>query len=562
MKGDMRMSLNLIGDFNPNGQLGFGGNHSQAMASTDGKAVLYVFKPYLANMDDIAIRSMTYGFDDNFLEGTREIIDVAKRGAAQGSTLIQELGSAVNLNDNMMSAFSPTMMIRMAHLADKWRFVLILTESANDDLNIGNSFVAKPSNSSIRRIYNGFFEDEPFNPLTFASQRRTLNPNSFMVFTHKTIVGMATTHGRMGPTTMLNTHDSEEIIRPQVTSALAIPASEQTNELFVMTPQNCMAGIASDDQGFSYSVPGAYSNVTNDSSSTVVPDFLEQPKHNIGHVVRGLIHHQEEIIARTAISHNRLDSFFGDAFLDDGLARGQLGRHLGVSRSRRQSVFDLDVDDKISTSTLNDMVRGDLDIVCCDIDRPDYYETADQRIESMCHQYSALMAAVICPILNSAGLLEMSFQYEVMQRAGRKEDRFITRDAVPCYTIHPNEVVRMAKAVEFELVSGVLRTIFESKGDFVIAVNASTTGTTAVRLHLVGQGHHSPVDFEVPSFMGGIISPLIGGRIANAYNSEAIESLYGITSGMASPGVQFNDDDLAFQNAANHFTLDAELDYD
>ena len=543
------MSLNLTGSYFGNNDFGHSQQNATNIMETGHKAILYVFKPYHNQFGDVGLRPFQYHFDENFVAETQQINDLSKRGTAQASSLISNLRSSTNLNDHMLPSFQSSMMLNSSRLSDRHRFILILTEKANSLIS-GNTLVSSDSNSQVRRIYTGFFEDEPFNPTTFSNNRQTLNPNSFMVITHKTIVGTSVDHGRLGARTEINTQSSEEIVNSQLLQSLIGRERGVSDGLFLMTPENCINSIDTNDDGYSIAVPGAHSDISRDQGNNIVADILEQPGHNVAQIVKGMIRFQDDVTHRSRLSTHKVDNYFENDFMDESMSRVKLGRYMSLPRSRKSSIFDLDYDSRISPADIDKMVNGDLQVVPFDLERPIYYETADQMETSVTNQYSFLIASVVVPILNSAGLNAMTFEYQIAQINGQIQEDFRTNGAEPNWPVPQNDLLSMAKAVEVELVSGILSTIFHSKGDFHVVVSANVTGMTIVRLSLVGQGYKNQVDFELPSCMGGLISPLIGDSSSNANNSEAIEVLYNVATGTNNISSNFNDDDRSFMNLA------------
>ena len=160
------------------------------------------------------------------------------------------------------------------------------------------------------------------------------------------------------------------------------------------------------------------------------------------------------------------------------------------------------------------------------------------------------------PILNAAGLSEIQFEYQKAFVRGEVKSNFRIISAAANWNVGDDETAQMVRAVMTELNKGVFDTIYQSKGDFHVLVSAFATGITTVRLSLVGQGYKCDIDFELPSYLGGIISPLIGTDINNTDNSQSIESLYGIATGSAAPGNFFNQDDVDFMNHSNTLDFD------
>lgn len=533
-----------------------GKNHANLMAN-DVKALLYVFSPNSRGIGDVAMRPLAYQWDENFLQGVQEITDQSRRGVDFNSSLVEEMMNHKNFSDNMTVSHAPSFNLRTSLLNDKWRFILILTDKGTDLIGVNTVMAAQGGNNQIRRIYTGYFEDEPFNPTTISSYRRTLNPHSYMTITHKTVVGLTKTHGMYGVETQINTRTSEEIILPHVTTSLAgMSGFNQRNELHLMTPENCVNSFQTTEDGYSLATPGISSNITNDVGARQVSDLFEQPEHNVNYVLKGLLKTQDDHNNRKRMSTRKSSHYFDDDFLGESFHRSSFARNLSLPASRNMSPFDLDVNSKISAQDLDNMVNHDLDVIPLDMETPMFYETADQTEISVTNRYSFLIATVMSPILNSAGLNEYQFEYQrALIRNEVKED-FRTISAAGNWVVPNEDLAAMVRAVQTELSKGIFETIFQSAGDFHVMVSAFATGITTVRLSLVGQGYKCQVDFELPSYLGGIISPLIGTDINNADNTSSIESLYGIATGSAGPGNYFNEDDLAFRDHANTVNFD------
>jgi hypothetical protein len=204
-------------------------------------------------------------------------------------------------------------------------------------------------------------------------------------------------------------------------------------------------------------------------------------------------------------------------------------------------------------------VNGDLDVISFDLERPMYYETADQMQMSVVNQYSSLIAFVVGPLLQAGGLNAMQFEYQAAKMRNEFVWDFKTHSAEPNYNVPTHDLLGMAKAVESELINGIFDTIYRSVGDFHVLVSANVTGMTTVRLNLVAQGYRTYQDFEIPTCMGGLITPMIGNSLNNAHNAEAVETLYSIATGTyLGPQSKFNDDDRNFEAIANEFTTRAK----
>jgi len=558
-KGDKVMSFDNGGGYFgiPNSYEMPVNKNQMGLLNTDVKAIMYVFSPNQKGIGDVSLRPLTYHFDESFFNSVQEISEQTMRGTDWSPALVDHLMTTKNLSNNMTVSTQPAFDLRTSLLNDKWRFTLLLTDSGSELIGMNTMMSSSSGGRKIRRIYTGYFVDEPFNPTTLSSFKRTLNPNSVMVITHKTVMDMMTNSTRFGPETNMTTRSSEEIIIPQVTKSLiSLDGYSRPRELHLMTPSNCMNSFGMGDDGSSFAMPGITSNITNETQSAPIYDLFEQPEHNVGHVLKGILKTHDDFNNRKRMSTRKAEHFAGEEFLGESFQRSAFAKHLDLPRSRPMGILDLDINKSISALDLSAMLNDDLDIIPIDMQAPMFYDTADQKEISVTNQYSFLISSIMSPILNAAGLSEMQFEYQKAFVRSEVKSNFRIISAAANWNVGEEETARMVRAVMTELDSGVFDTIYQSKGDFHVLVSAFATGITTVRLSLVGQGYKCDVDFELPSYLGGVISPLIGTDINNTDNSQSIESLYGIATGSASPGKYFNQDDLDFMEHANNVSFD------
>lgn len=516
-------------------------------------AVLYVNRPFSNQFRDVAIRPFGYRFDDNFLGEVQELNQLAKTGQARDSSGFVDLRERRNLNDYMTVPTHPTMILNASQLSDRWRFVLILTDSTRGLATSHTMLGPVGSPSKTRRIYTGYFEDEPLNPVT-----RTPNPNAWMVITHKTIVGTENRPGAFGNDFRLINRASEEIVHPAYNRALMTPfmKGQADNRTYLMTPDNLEAAIEVGRDGLSTVVPGAHLDITYDSANSRFSDVLEQPMHNIGHVIKGMVRFQNESLRRDSLSHYNIERMMEDPSSDEHRMRKNLNKYMEFPLSKPLSPLDLDVNDRISVDKLDAMVGGRLGVQEMGIARPLYHETTNAMEGSMANQYASMIASVIPPLLNSAGLSSMRFHYEAAHRMGGPVEQFIVDGLSSCFEAPDDTKLRLGTAVEVELRHGIFKTIWESVGDFALVADVHTTGITTVQLCLVGQGQSDWTIFEVPTCLGGLVSPLVGDLSTVTWNSNQMELLFGIATGTQAASQHPTEEMIDYQAFANSITAD------
>jgi hypothetical protein len=556
------MNLDLGPGFDTVSDFGYRDQNMPRIMDTNEQAVLYVFRPYAGQFQDVAFRSYQYNFDENFVQDLQERTDLAQRGNTSDFKVLEDLMVNHNLNDHITAAFQPSLTLQSRHLANVWRFILVFTQKANQLIG-ANTLAHSPMNSEIRRIYNGFFVEEPFNPATISNNKRTLNPHAMMTITHKSTLSTKIDSGRLGREVSINAQVSEEIIAPNLVTDLVAYNGLGADDWFLMTPENCLNGLEESADGSVLAMPSIHSNVSGDKGNQVVADFLELPNHNVGHAVKGMLRFQTDTTTRNQLGINQPVSRFEDEFLDEATNRQKMANYLGVKRSHYSDpTTDLDVDSQISAAELDRRVNNMLKVVDFAIERPIYYDTLDQSDLNIQNQYSALISYIVVPLLNTAGLNSINFMYQVVRRGGQVHEEFLTRNSEPTWPVPAFTKTKMEKAVEMELVHGVFHTMFNSVGDFHVLVEANVTGFTKVRLNLVGQGGpRNNTDFEMPSCLGGLISPLIGDDVTNVENTNALEKLYAVASGTYSKdGLDDHGQLLRNNSDLNQFLNTARID--
>lgn len=535
------MSFSSFGSNFDGVNIGYEAPQAQNLFSGNDHAVLYVFPPKQGQVSDMALRPLQYNFDDNFFGQAQEISSQALRGTNRSSVLVESLMRQGNLNDQMIVNMTPTFTMRTSLLSEKWRFLLILTEQ-NKPMGMG-TFASTLSPSSNRYIYTGFFEDEPFNPLTFGASR-TLNENCFMVITHKSLVSANTRMGRFGSESFVNTMQSDSIVHAGLTRDL-VADNISSRGLQLMTPDNCVTSSEQSSDGFTYASYGK-SSLINDNGAVAVQGKFEQPAQNVRGVLEGILLNQEETNQRKSISVYHRNEILDD-YTEDTLRRNSLSSFLQGRTSPLVSKFDLDVNSRISSADLDKMVNGTLTVVPIDMQKPMFYDTADTTESSMVNQYSSLIGTVVPQIISFAGLNSLQFRYDAMVMNGVTQDQFFIERAEGIYQMTPDEIRQRVAAVQFELSRGIFDVILRAVGAFSVLIKVDVSGMTQIRLSLIDQGKTNFADFEIPSFAGGIITPMIGDDVLMAGNSQSIETLYGIATGTLESGRPFGDRDLEFK---------------
>lgn len=495
-------------------------------------AVLFLFKPHQDTIKDVSARPFLYQFDAGLVADVQELAHGAARGINE-NRLVEDIVQKNKFTDSVIPSHQPAFHLRTSQLTDFWRFILIFSESSTGLVSPGGNFVG--NGQSVKRIYTGFFNDEPISQSFVAGRRAGYNEKARMTITHKTVVGTGRTVDQFGPRTINRSYASEQITHPNLVASLAAPSTGtglNDMPLSLMTPQRCLSLIDVADDNSVVAVPGAALTLGNEGGVGQFSDVLEQPVHNVSQIMRGIVGANEEIMARRSLSTRSAGYDYDTDFLGESLKRRSIANNMEIPIRSSTSIFDLDVNRSITIADLDRMVGGTLAIRPADEQRPAMYDLANQSDVNMTNQYSSLISAVICPILAAAGLNQIDFTFQIAEMRNQVVPDWHVRRAAPSWPVSDNnELLRMVNAVKFELEKTLFETIFRSKGAFSVNVVADSTGFTTVQLFLVDQGIRNAGLFETPTFLGGTVSPLIGDEISMTSNSQQLEGLIGAAVG-------------------------------
>ncbi len=542
------MTLNLF-DSTAGSGLGFVGQNQDNLLNTRDKAVMYIFRPHVRQFEDVAIRPYSYSFDENFLNTASEMIDMVSKNYTRPSVDMYR----GNLNDYLMPEKAPSLLVRASNLENHYRFILIITESGSG-LITNHTQAASSSSSQMRRIYTGFFNDEPFNPLTHIGGKRTYNRSALLIVTHKTKLNSTYGSGPYGGTMQLSNLRSDEIINPELSKSLTVSLRSNVPSLRLMTPDNLIGSLSfNSDEGTAFSMPGSQSNLLEDQGVIPMADILEMPSENVSTLLNGIMSYQDEQSHYERLSTKRAKAHWEDEFLDEAQKRAKLVHHLKLPRANdHHSEFDFDLNRPISLGFVDDQCDGHLVIQDIDLPTPQFYETADQREIGTVNQFSYLIATVLPPLLNTAGLNRLQFDYQIAESRGQVQRQFRPYGSeAQIAGVPTQDLFSMIKAVEYELINGIFDVIYRSVGAFGVMVDCSVTGNTIVRLNLADHGvkYRNTADFVMPSSLGGLISPMIGDDLIFTSNAQNTANMIDHVTGVGDRREQ--DDFLRY--AANRY---------
>ena len=515
------------------------------IGDTKEKASLIIFAPTRGFFQDTAVRPLMYNFDQNFTSKIEELTKASTIDAIGSGAATDYMQNTFNLNDYMTMHQQANIGLNASHLNDFFRFILIFTNDRDDLITGSTMFSSSGGASSIRRIYTGFFMDEPVNMRTYSSHHRTYNQHARMVFTHKTRMS-SIIDSALGGRQKLTTQSSENVLPVDIFNQVKSTSllGHEAGSRFMMTPENCLNSVGIGDDGYSYSTPSVHSEIGKDSGTITTADLLEQPVHNLRRTIDSVIATSEQQAARARLGNlYGSPSGFDQQFLTDGFRRTALAQNLSIGQSSYSTEFDLDMNKEISIDKLDALVNGTLKIDIIDIGEKLYFDRMDTFESSITAKFSHLIATILAPLMSAAGLNNLVFVYAIRMN-GVPEPFFRAERAASSQTLVANDIEGMVNAVKIELHKGIFRTIFEALGDFEVHVSCNIVGMTEVKLSLVEQGYICRAPFEMPTCLGGMISPLIGDYFSEKQNVESAELLMAAMNSGAQQANQYGSNSL------------------
>ena len=499
--------------------------NGQDLLQNTHRAILYVFAPFARQFGDVALRPLEYRIDENLTDKIRQTLDIHRRESIDSSALLRNLESSVNLSEYMTTSTVPDMVLRASRLNEYFRFILIFTDNNRNAIHAGT--YTGDNGNQIRWIYSGFFLEEPFNFKTFRDHRHSLNLNAHGIITHKTKLNLITRYGAHGGQTNIDTRSSENILNGEIASGLIIPTRQnQSTSINIMDPMSCFNSQGMGSRSSFMSTPTINSSLALQPGSAQFADTFERPNENVSKIISGLMTAQDHQLRQQHYNRHQ-HAIADDIGFGEELFENKLGNYFNIPRSSNQSLFDFDVNQNLTLGHIDKIVNHELQVIPLIKNRPEMYETADQFASNYRAQFSSLIAMVLPSMMNAIGINAIDFAYEIVRTRGTVQKQFPVFSRETTWPMQDQAQVNgMVRALQCELDEGIFRTIFETVGDFSVTVNANATGFTTVVLNLVGQG--SPIDptpFEVPSVLGGMVSPIIGSDVINNENYHKISEL-------------------------------------
>lgn len=485
-------------------------------------AILVLMEPITKQFNDVGYRPMLYNFDEGALAQHGEDLMLK---SSRGSHSVNEMAASLFKNIDAASSMIPSLNVdsvfRASKLNDSYRFVLILTSDPRERLASNSRILNRNARGKTRRIYSGVCIGEPISRGMFRTDKR-LNPECQLKIMRKVVTEITHEDGARGSSTQLTSRFADEIINPDMVRDLR---SSRDTSLELLLPERISQGIVASDDQIS-SAPGLATDISDEKEEIVFSNLLENPRNHVDTLARAFTLMVDEKAAGDRLGHRRDSAWDIDNEHSLEMRTTAFQNYLHVPTSGLIDEADLDVHDTITMEDIDE--RFDPEVIEFGLEDALLYDTADHRERSTINQYSYLIAIITPTILSSLGLNDIHFIYEVEKRRGQihPSERFRIKHIEPVYEVSNAELEDMERAFRSEMRKSCLDHIFATIGDFHLVCECDVTGFTTIRLNPVEAGMRCEVDFEIPTLLGGNISPMIGSEVDSASNTDSLVNVW------------------------------------
>lgn len=497
------------------------------------KAVLILIAPIRKMFTDIHIRPMLYNFDDNdFEQRGMQLLESAGRGASSIDAMADRFTKGLQAGDHIIPSLQAGSKFKASSLSDRYRFILILTTDDRPRI-MGNMRVsAREQQGRIRKIYTGLCLDEPYLPLS-----KKLDHDCRLEITKKVTTEVKTEETRMGTLYSLENHFSDDIVNPDLLQSLR----QNPKDSHLLLPTRVARGVIKNGNSMS-AAPGLATDIAGERDHMAYSENLLDPRKHLRTLSRAISLTSDDTEAEKRVSGYRKLTIDGSYREQDEQKTETLANYLGVPTSGVNDETDLDYHDEVNLGDIDD--QFDPEVMDISVEDALYYDTSDQRENSMLNQFSYLISIITPAIMNSIGLNEVSFVYAAEKRRGEFDESFRIRSSEPIYDVNDRDLKSMHQAFKSEMRDGCLRQIYGAMGDFHLVCSCDATGITTVRLNPIALGIRNDVDFEMPTLLGGNISPMIGNLVDSATNTDSLVNLWNRMLGVEDQEQQLDDFEL------------------
>jgi hypothetical protein len=374
-----------------------------------------------------------------------------------------------------------------------------------DNLPIYNSSGIQMQCANSRTIYFGRFSDEPMN------LHGTINPDTVMIILHKTGV----TAQRYGDKDLIGLQNDTDIIHGNTLQFLS------DRDSYLMRPEE-LSNVTDLTNNTSVTMITEMNKLGNQGEAIITNTSLKTPSQNMGHILRGIA--KTKIDARSPNNGMMHSDLLQESYFDS------------LTNNLRDVSFGSSILDLDSCISLGDFVsRFDPKII--DFNVGNGFNQRDQSVACASNAASSMLAQVIPVVMTQYMIANVGFVYnsfydkQQLNVGGRALE--VTQGTLGYLVPNLDEDTKARNFQYFirDLTNGIFKVLEFQRGDFELSASVCFAGLTHINFHYLCDNERYRENYEVPTILGGMISPLIGSGDAIGYNSRNLSTLLGIGIG-------------------------------
>lgn len=473
-----------------------------------GNAVLYLFTP--RKIIDHYKRPMSYNFSNQLVDSI--IRNVVERPAVT-SSCPSILNSTPNIHESIIPSGSNGIHVGTSKYSDFWTFILIYDEDPR-----ASSGISSDNRIVNRNIMIGICMDEPVAQSGFmsATPEKFLNPNCQLVVTKKLQFTRYLTVGHAGPVPKIKTAIDQGITHIDPSIWQHNPGDTDSSYFFSLSPADILESRQISDD--------TLTNVTDYNTS------INRGKHVIVSEYESPRRHMAEIIKSMETAHQHINCSDSMGYFGDGLNVFNNAQsnfiHGTISNINDNQRIKKGIASSISDPALSfmniQMIMSQYFPKLYIIRTPSHAQAdiMNQAEHSPHTIFSSLVSAVIPTYMNQVGLASIGFRYNSANEATQ------ILHVEPNYDQTESELQHKIKSFFVIMQSDLFPVLLGNVGHFDLQVMSCVNSTTNVVLNLL-DFTMLPIGsvYQENSFLGGIVSPLVGNGINLYHNNNQLHNL-------------------------------------
>jgi hypothetical protein len=475
--------------------------------------VLFLFAPRAFAPQ--ARRSLTYNFDDRFVNDAYNTLSQSQMRGTSAATAIHRIMSS----QHAASAVVPTgegIVTRLDEFSDRWTFILVVNNE-RPKFETGPATLLQNARAN-RAIYIGICLDEPVNPMTVHLTNPTLNMNALLQVTHRTQIHQMGSYGPNGAgPARYSTVADVDIVNPQLVKNV----TGGNQSLFRGTPDHLLkttSGGWDEDGNMSFIDTDLDSAAIRPGQASYgINTIMSNPHSNLRTIISGISQSEETIIADRrlgAMSTSALPDNLGAAGNDDYWSE-TLRAHLQSAASTRIDM-GLSETEIVTMETIKHRYAPETYPVT--YDKATMYGSADQAPATARNAYSSMIMQAAPAILAQTGLTEISCQFDTHL------DWHVINDVGPLASGSFDQSHQAGVSFMTAFRAQVIEPIKIIRGDFRLTLVLQAMGVSNCLLHFLDDPYDGEV-FEVPSILGGFNTNMITNDVTRTHNAGNVATL-------------------------------------